>query len=141
MEVKNFFRLGPAIAAARRERGVPQKLIAFRSGVNETRLSAIERQRICGPSQVLVTALGRALSLDESERVELARLGSHDRCMKAVTREFHCPDQLALVASTFDAARVLSKEDQNNLTRLILNLVQSRQHLARAPRLKEVMMK
>jgi HTH-type transcriptional regulator, competence development regulator len=63
---------GRAIREARRQRGISQKELADRAGIDFTYLSKIENDRMPPPSEKAITAMSEALEMDADELIRLA---------------------------------------------------------------------
>lgn len=63
---------GRAIKEARRQRGISQKDLAERAGIDFTYLSKIENDRMPPPSEKAIRAMAEALALDADELIRLA---------------------------------------------------------------------
>ena len=63
---------GRAIREARRQRGISQKELADRAGIDFTYLSKIENDRMAPPSEKAIAAMAEALEMDADELIRLA---------------------------------------------------------------------
>lgn len=111
-------KLPQALKAHRLRRGMSQKALALTVGIDQARLSELERGRRSSPPPALLTRLSRALGLNEQQSHEVSWAAEHDRLVREVAAG-PCAKATDLVSAALWAAPVLSPSDINGLTRLL----------------------
>lgn len=121
-----FRRLPPLIRAARLAANMSQKALALSTGVDQSRLCALEKGRHVMTDLALEERLISALGCPERSRARIKQAGAHDRAMLALEAQSLDPWTLQIASAGLWAACLLSDEERAGLFRHLNEICRSK---------------
>jgi transcriptional regulator with XRE-family HTH domain len=123
---RQLFKFPAELTAARRSRGVSQKVLAADVHVNPSDLSRLEHGSRILPRKDLVEAVCVALKLDEHAADNLKWAGGHDRLMAALAVEELPLSTGEAVSACLTALRALSDPEAIGLAKYLCEVARSK---------------
>lgn len=114
----------------RLRRGVRQKELASRAGVDPTFLCGLERGRRSSPSLHLIVKLADALEVTHDERLGLMEAFERDRLISVLENHLGAAVERDAIQVFLRLARVLTPAELNGVTQDLMQLVSTKERLA-----------
>lgn len=114
----------------RLRRGVRQKELASRAGVDPTFLCGLERGRRSSPSLHLIVKLADALEVTHDERLGLMEAFERDRLISVLENHLGAAVERDAIQVFLRLARVLTPAEFNGVTQDLMQLVSTKERLA-----------